>query len=139
MGKLVESRYVPAWAVVFGGVLMALSFPLQPAPDLPAFSFWWLCFIGPAPFLARLLGAQSFRQAAWAALLFAVPWFLIAGVWVFRMFDAAGWVLIWLPVSCVVCFALAAHAARRAGFAPGWSWPVLWIAVEFARAEWSPI
>lgn len=139
MEKLLEPRFVPAWAVVLGGIATAFAFPLQPDPHSSPFSVWPLCFVGPAPFLARLWTARSYRQAAFAALLFALPWFLIAGVWVFRVFDAAGWVLIWLPVGWVVIFGLAAHATRTAGFAPGWCWPLLWVAVEFIRAEWTPL
>src|SRR5207248_9202603 len=60
-------------------------------------------------------------------------------VWLFRVFDAFAWVLIWLPVLWVVGFAAAAHAVRRAGFGPWWAWPLAWAAVEFARSEWSPI
>jgi apolipoprotein N-acyltransferase len=126
------------WVVV-GGLATAVAFPLQPDPTRPAVALWPLAWVGLAPFLARLLGSTSALDAARTAFAFAAPWFLLDCVWVFRVFDAFGWVLVWLPVLWVVSFAVAAHAVRRAGFSPWWSWPLLWVAVEFLRSEWSPI
>ena len=50
-----------------------------------------------------------------------------------------GWVLIWLPIAWIVAFGVLARFVRRVGLSPWWSWPVLWIAIEFIRSEWSPL
>jgi apolipoprotein N-acyltransferase len=126
-------------SLLLGGLLTALAFPLAPHPSEPAVAVWPLAWVGLTPLLARLLGTATAREAARAAFLFAMPWFFVAGVWVFRMFDAPGWVLVWVPVGWVVLFGVIAHATRRAGFSPWWSWPLAWVAVEFVRSEWSPI
>lgn len=125
--------------VAFGGLLTALAFPLQPVPYLAPVSFWPLVFIGPAPFLARLLKTENLREATIAALVFSGPWFLVAGMWIFRMFDALGWILIWLPILCIFMFAQTAHLARRAGLPVTITWPILWVAIEYLRSEWSPL
>jgi apolipoprotein N-acyltransferase len=132
-------RAVPLWAVALGGVLTALAFPLQPVPMAPPFAVWPLVFLGPAPFLARLLLADSMRQAALAAFAFVGAWTLLAGVWAFRMFDALGWVLVWLPIASVVAFGVLADLVRRARFDVAWSWPLLWVAVEYTRSEATPL
>jgi apolipoprotein N-acyltransferase len=126
------------WVAV-GGVVTALAFPLAPIPGVAPLALWPLAWVGLVPFLARLLTSRSTRTAAGAGLVFGTAWFLVAAVWVFRVFDVLGWILIWLPIAWVVLFALAARWTHRAGFSPALAWPLLWIAVEFARSEWSPI
>src|SRR5262245_12623018 len=125
--------------LILGGLATALAFPLQPHPTQPAFALWPLAWVSLAPLFAQLWKAVSYRAAARTAFLFAVPWFFIDCVWVFRVFDAFGWILIWLPIGWVVLFGVLAHHVRRAGLSPWWTWPVLWVAVEFVRSEWSPI
>lgn len=132
-------RTVSLWAVALGGVLTALAFPLQPVPMAPALTAWPLIFIGPAPFLARLLLADSIRSAALAAFVHASAWTLLAGVWAFRLFDVLGWVLVWLPIGFVVAFGVSAHMVRLAGYGVAWTWPLLWVAVEYIRSEATPL
>src|SRR5262249_22820290 len=55
-----------------------------------------------------------------------------------RLFDAGGWVLIWLPILWVTLVGVLLHHVRRAGLSPWWSWPIVWIAFEFIRSEWTP-
>ena len=131
-------RPLSVW-VALGGVATALAFPLAPIPGVAPVALWFLAWVGLVPFLARLLTCDSLVQAAKTGLVFGIGWFLVAAVWVFRVFDVLGWVLIWLPVAWVILFALAARLTHRAGFPPALAWPLLWIAVEFARSEWSPI
>lgn len=125
--------------VAISGVLTALAFPLQPIPNVAPLCLWPLVFFAPAIYFARLLQCETVRTAASVSLIFACAWFFVAGVWVFRVFDALGWALIWLPISCLVVFGVAAHIVRQAGRCELWSWPLLWLAIEFVRSEWSPI
>ena len=122
-----------------GGLATALAFPLQPDPTKAGFALWPLAWISLTPLLVILWKTETVSAAGRAALTFAVPWFLISCVWIFRIFDVYGWVLIGLPIGWVVLFGLLAHVVRRAGLSPWWSWPILWIAIEFIRSEWSPI
>src|SRR4051794_38285271 len=126
------------WLII-GGLATALAFPLQPDPTKAAFALWPLAWISLTPLFVQLLKSESYRAAGWSALVFAAPWFFLDCVWIFRVFDAYGWVLIWLPIGWIGLFALLAHHVRVAGFSPWWSWPILWIAIEFIRSEWSPI
>jgi len=132
-------RFTPRAAVALGGLLTALAFPLQPVPMAPPLALWPLAFVGPAPLFARLLLDSTAAQAARTSAVFFTAFSLLAGVWAFRMFDALGWVLIWLPVAAGVTFGLAAHLVRRAGFGVAWSWPLLWVAVEYIRSEATPV
>jgi apolipoprotein N-acyltransferase len=125
--------------LILGGVATALAFPLQPDPTRAGFALWPLAWISLTPLLAALRRTETVAAAGRAAFTFAVPWFFISCVWIFRVFDVYGWVLIWLPIGWVVLFGVLAHSMRRAGLSPWWSWPILWIAVEFIRSEWSPI
>src|SRR5262245_53393306 len=125
--------------LILGGFATALAFPLQPHPTQPALALWPLAWISLAPLFAQLWNAESYRAAARAAFLFALAWFFVDCVWVFRVFDAFGWILIWLPIGWVVLFGVLAHYVRRARLSPWWTWPILWIAIEFVRSEWSPI
>lgn len=126
------------WLIV-GGLTTALAFPLQPDPTKAAFARWPLAWISLTPLFVQLWKSESYSAAVRCALLFAAPWFFLDCVWVFRVFDAYGWVLIWLPIGWIVLFGVLAHHVRVAGFSPWWSWPILWIAIEFIRSEWSPI
>jgi len=125
--------------LILGGVATALAFPLQPDPTRAGFALWPLAWISLTPLLAALRKTETVAAAGRAAFTFAVPWFFISCVWIFRVFDVYGWVLIWLPIGWVVLFGMLAHSIRRAGLSPWWSWSILWIAVEFIRSEWSPI
>jgi apolipoprotein N-acyltransferase len=126
------------WLLV-GGLATALAFPLQPHPTKAAFALWPLAWVSLTPLFVQLWKSESYGAAARAALLFAAPWFFLDCVWIFRVFDAFGWVLIWLPIGWIALFVVLAHYVRVAGLSPWWSWPILWIAVEFIRSEWSPI
>jgi apolipoprotein N-acyltransferase len=123
--------------LLLGGLATALAFPLAPLPTEPPVALWPLAWIGLAPLLAALLRAESARAAARAALVFACAWFFLDCVWVFRVFDVLGWVLIWVPVGWVVLYGVVAYAARRAGVSVWLAWPLLWVAVEFLRSEWT--
>jgi apolipoprotein N-acyltransferase len=125
--------------VALSGVFTALAFPLQPIPALGPMCLWPLIFVAPAIYFARLMQCDDWREAARVSLVFACAWFFVGGVWVFRVFDALGWVLIWIPIVWIVVFGICAHVVRRAGFSPLWSWPLLWLAVEHVRSEWSPL
>jgi len=125
--------------VALGGIATALAFPLHPIPYAAPLSLWPLIFVSLAPFFGRLLRCSTIWETVTTTLAFAVPWLFIAGVWVFRMFDALGWILIWLPIGALVIFAMAANFVRWCGYSVTWSWPLLWIAVEFIRSEWSPL
>jgi apolipoprotein N-acyltransferase len=125
--------------VAIGGVLTAFAFPTQPIPYLAPLCLWPLVFIAPAIYFAKLIQCQSIWHATLVSLAFACAWFFVAGTWVFRMFDALGWVLIWLPVVAIVAFGVLAHIVRYAGCCELWSWPLVWMAIEFIRSEWSPI
>jgi apolipoprotein N-acyltransferase len=92
-----------------------------------------------APLFARLWVADSYGAAVRSGFVFAVAWFFIDCIWVFRVFDAYGWVLIWLPIFWITLFGLLAYHVKRAGHSPWWSWPILWIAIEYVRSEFSPI
>lgn len=127
------------WFVAFGGVLIALAFPLQPIPYLAPVSFWPFIFVGCAPFLTRLQRCKTFSEATSTAICFGLAWFLVAGVWIFRVFDVLGWVLIWIPAMWIAVFAWSAHLSRKAGLPIVIAWPLLWIAIEIIRAEWSPL
>lgn len=125
--------------LILGGLTTALAFPLQPHPTLPGIALWPLAWIGLVPLLVHLWKAETLRSAAAGAFVYAVTWFFIDCVWIFRVFDGFGWVLIWIPVSWIVLFGMLAFHVRRDGLSPWWSWPILWIAIEFIRSEWSPI
>jgi apolipoprotein N-acyltransferase len=125
--------------LILGGFATALAFPLQPHPTLPGIAWWPLAWVGLVPLLVHLMKAESCGRAASGAFVFAVAWFFVDCVWIFRVFDAFGWVLIWIPVAWIVLFGVLAFWVRRAGLSPWWSWPILWIAIEFLRSEWSPI
>lgn len=125
--------------LVLGGIAMALAFPLQPHPAQPGIALWPLAWIALSPLLARLQTARTSWDAAKSAFLFAAVWFLIDCVWIFRVFDAFGWLLMGLPIAWVVTFGVLANWTFRRGLSIWWSWPALWIATEFVRSEWSPI
>src|SRR5262245_22093306 len=107
-----------------GGVAMALAFPIQPDPTRAGFALWPLAWISLTPLLAALSKTVTVAGAARTALMFAAPWFFISCVWIFRVFDVHGWVLIWLPIGWVVLFGVLAHSIRRAGVSPWWSWAI---------------
>jgi apolipoprotein N-acyltransferase len=136
---------MPLWGVALGGVATAFAFPLAVLPGVAPLAFWPLAWVGVAPFLARLLACRRWREASLAAVVFALAWFLVAGVWVFRVFDELGGVFLLLPLGWFLTFALAAHATHRTHLRnPRWpgpllTWPVLWIAVEYIRSEASPL
>jgi hypothetical protein len=109
--------------LVLGGVAAALAFPLAPLPTRPPVALWPLAWVALAPLLAALLRAGSARAAARASFVFAAAWFLVDCVWVFRVFDVLGWVLVWLPVGWLVLFGVAAWAVRRAGVSACLPWP----------------
>jgi apolipoprotein N-acyltransferase len=132
-------KLISPFLVAVSGVLTALAFPLQPIPNGAPLCLWPLVFIAPAIYFARLMQCETLREAACVSLIFACAWFFVAGVWVFRVFDALGWVLIWIPIVWIVVFGACAHLVRRAGWCELWSWPQLWLAVEFVRSEWSPL
>ncbi|MBX7105090.1 MAG: hypothetical protein K1X57_13475 [Gemmataceae bacterium] len=129
-------REVPLWAVAVGGVLTALAFPMQPDPTRGSFSAWPLVFVSLAPFLARLLAGSD---AVRTSFVFAVSWFFVAGVWAFRVFDAFGWVLIWLPIGWLILFGVCARQLHRARYPLLLAWPAAWLAVEFLRSEFTPL
>ena len=125
--------------LILGGIAMAVAFPLQPDPTQGAIALWPLAWIALSPLLASLLTARTMWDAVRSSLVFAACWFLIDCVWIFRVFDAYGWVLIGLPIVWIAVFGGLAFWTRQAGVSIWWSWPILWIAVEFIRSEWSPI
>jgi apolipoprotein N-acyltransferase len=125
--------------LLLGGLATALAFPLGPLPTQPPFALWPLAWVGLTPLLTALLRAESVRQAARASFAFACAWLFVDCLWVFRVFDALGWVLIWVPVGWVVLFGVVAFAVRRAGVSVWLAWPLLWVAVEFLRSEWTPL
>ncbi len=123
--------------LIAGGLLTAAAFPLAPLPTRPPVSAWPLAWVGLTPLLVALLRAESGRRAARAALAFGCAWFFVDCVWVFRVFDVLGWVLVWVPVGWLVVFGLLAFRARRLGASTWLTWPLLWVAVEFVRSEWT--
>src|SRR5581483_6209003 len=125
--------------LLLGGLATAFAFPLGPVPTLPPISFWPFAWIGLTPLLVTLLRAESMRQAARFTFTFACAWLFVDCVWVFRVFDVLGWVLIWVPIGWVVLFGVTAVAVRRAGTTVWLAWPVLWLAVEFLGSEWTPL
>lgn len=125
--------------LILGGIATALAFPLQPDPTRAGIALWPLAWISLTPLLVSLLKAQTVWEAVRSAFTFALCWFLIDCVWIFRVFDAYGWVLVGLPIAWVIVFGMLAFWLRRRGVSIWWSWPVLWIAIEFIRSEWSPI
>src|SRR4051812_31774441 len=95
--------------LLLGGLATALAFPLQPNPTQAGFALWPLAWISLTPLLVTLWKTETVTAAGRAALTFAVPWFVISCVWIFRIFDVYGWVLIWLPIGCVAAFGVLAH------------------------------
>jgi apolipoprotein N-acyltransferase len=122
-----------------GGLVTALAFPLAPIPIYPPVALWPLAWVGLVPFLARLFTCRTLGESARTGLVFGFTFYVVAAVWVFRVFDVLGWILIWFPVVYIVLFTVAARLTQRAGCPPALTWPILWMAAEFSRSEWSPV
>jgi apolipoprotein N-acyltransferase len=120
--------------LILGGLATATAFPLGPLPTRPPVAVWPVAWVGLTPLLVALSRAESARAAARAAFAFGCAWFFVDCVWVFRVFDVLGWLLVWIPVGWLVVFGLLAFRTRDL---PWLGWPLLWIGVEFVRSEWT--
>lgn len=132
------NKFAMHW-LILGGIATALAFPFGPLPTRPAIALWPLAWIGLTPLLTGLMKSESMRQAVRCAFIFGCAWMFVDCVWVFRVFDVLGWVLIWVPIGWIVLFGIVAFHARRVGMNLWLAWPLLWIGIEFIRSEWTPL